>query len=312
MKHIPHPGYEALWNIEMNFEVADFDNSDKSVNMIRNLMMNFKSPEVVEIFDINVPGINDAPDVPARVYRMVGAKNAPMVLNIHGGGFVSGDLDNDNIRASKIVENVPCTVISVGYRLAPQSTFPAQLEDSLAVLQYAIEHSDDLGIDPEKIGVFGTSAGGCIAAGLCLYLRDNSGPKISMQVLNFPALDYLASTTSAMQNFDYAPLVKGDGLSEVWKKYLGGYNGYLPSYYAVPALARDLAGLPPTCIIVNEYDPLRDEGIDYARRLMSFAVPTELYSLPRVPHGFDLISAPLTDWIREAVYRAFKREFGML
>lgn len=309
MKHQPHPGYEMLWGVHMGLDGKSEGNLG---NVIRELMLNFKLPEGLEMFDLMVPGLKDAPDVPIRVYRNIGAKKAPLVINIHGGGFITGDLDNDNIRASLIAKNVSCTVVSVGYRLAPQSVFPAQIEDCLAALNYALDNSESLGIDTEKIGVFGTSAGGCIAAGLCLYLRDHKGPKISAQVLNFPALDYLQTSLSAQQNFDNAPLVKGDGLSGVWVHYLGGFDGSLPSYYAVPALARDLSGLPPTCMIVNEYDPLRDEGIDYARRLMAFSVPTELYCMPRVPHGFDLVPAPLTDWIREAMYRTFKREFGML
>lgn len=312
MKYKPHPGYESLWNVKMDFEPANEDQPVENAAVIRELMLDFKPPEGIEITNLLVPGLNGAPEIPVRIYKNVAVKKAPLVLNIHGGGFVSGDLDNDNIRASKIAEHVGCTVVSVGYRLAPKAIFPAQLEDCLAVLEYALAHADGLDLDPEKIGIFGTSAGGCIAAGLCLYLRDHNGPKVSVQVLNFPALDYLATSTSAIQFYDDAPLVQGDGLSGVWKLYLGGFKGEIPSYYAVPALARDLSELPPTCMIVNEYDPLRDEGIDYARKLMAFAVPTELYALPRVPHGFDLIPAPLTDWIREAIYRTFKREFGLL
>ena len=309
MKYQPHPGYEMLWNVHMG--LGD-EKEGNLVNVIRDLMSNFEMPDNMEMFDISVPGLKGAPEVPIRIYRKKNEKKAPLVLNIHGGGFVTGDLDNDNIRGSLIAENVSCVVVSVGYRLAPESVFPAQLEDCIAALNYALEYSDDLGIDKEKIGVFGTSAGGCIAAGLCLYLRDQKGPKVSAQVLNFPALDYLQTSLSAQQNFEGAPLIKGDGLSGVWAEYLGGFDGSVPSYYAVPALARDLSGLPPTCMIVNEYDPLRDEGIDYARRLLAFSVPTELYCMPRVPHGFDLVPAPLTEWVREAIYRTFKREFKML
>lgn len=309
MKYQPHPGYEMLWGVQMGL---DKESKGNLGNVIRDFMLNFKLPENMEMFDLAAPGLKGAPDVPIRIYRPKGVKKVPLVLNIHGGGFVSGDLDNDNIRGTLIAQNVSCVVVSVGYRLAPESVFPAQLEDCLAALYYALENADDLGVDKEKIGVFGTSAGGCIAAGLCLYLRDHMGPKVTAQVLNFPALDYLQTSLSAQQNFEGAPLIEGDGLSGVWVKYLGGFDGSVPSYYAVPALARDLSGLPATCMIVNEYDPLRDEGIDYARRLMAFAVPTELYSMPRVPHGFDLVPEPLTDWIREAIYRTFKREFGML
>lgn len=310
MNYRPHPGYEMLFGLDLGLNSSDSENNVSKI--VRDFMLNFKLPENIEMFDLNVPGKGNDPEVPIRVYRNKGAKNRPLVLNIHGGGFVSGDLDNDNIRASVIAKNVPCTVVSVGYRLAPESVYPAQLNDCLAALEYAVDHADELGIDTDNIGLFGTSAGGCIAAGLALYLRDHNGPKVKAQVLNFPALDYLQTSTSSQQNFTGAPLVSGDGLAGVWKLYLGGFEGNDPSYYAVPALARDLAGLPATCMIVNEYDPLRDEGIDYARRLMDFAVPTELYSLPRVPHGFDLVPEPLTDWIREAIYRIYKREFGLL
>jgi len=307
----PHPGYEKLFEINKNFLTSESET--KHVNStIRQLMLDFVLPEGVELFDLSIPGIDNKDHIPIRIYRNNEATNLPVVFNIHGGGFVSGDLDNDNIRASLIAKNVPCTVVSVDYRLAPQHTFPAQLNDCLAAISYVIKHADELNIDPNNIGIFGTSAGGCIAAGLCLYLRDKSDVSIKAQVLNFPALDYLQTSLSAQQNFSDAPLVQGDGLSDVWRQYLGGFDGSLPSYYAVPALTRDLSGLPATCVIVNEYDPLRDEGIDYARRLMAFSVPTELYCMPRVPHGFDLIPAPLTNWIREGVYRMFQREFGML
>lgn len=311
MKFKPHPGYEVLWDLHMDIEGRAAGEETDFDKKLREFFY-FERPEGMEIYDSSVPGLDGAPDVPIRVYKKPDEKNAPLVIDIHGGGFVSGDLDNDNIRSARIVENVPCTVISVGYRLAPESVFPAALEDCYAVLQYAYDHAEEFGIDRDRIALFGTSAGGCLAAALCLYVRDKGGPKISLQVLNFPALDYLANTTSALQFFEDAPLVQGKGLSGAMKQYLGGFDGTLPSYYAVPALARDLSDLPPACVITCEYDPLRDEGIDYARRLMEFAVPTELYSLPRVPHGFDLIPASLTNWIREGIYIAIRREFGML
>lgn len=309
MNYQPHPGYEMLWGLQMGVDVESEGNLGGT---IRQLMANFELPEGMEMFDKHVPSLHGSHEVPIRIYRKKGAENAPLVINIHGGGFISGDLDNDNIRASLIADNVPCTVLSVGYRLAPENVYPAQLEDCQTALAYALDNAKELGIDPSRIGIFGTSAGGCIAAGLCLYLRDTHCPQIAAQVLNFPALDYLQTSLSAQQNYEGSPLVVGNGLSKVWKHYLGGFKGTQPSYYAVPALARDLSGLPPTCMIVNEYDPLRDEGIDYARRLMAFSVPTELYCMPRVPHGFDLVPAPMTDWIREAVYRIFQREFKLL
>lgn len=304
MKLNPHPGYEALFNLSMTDQVE--------LNNMLGEYRKFDPPEDLDVYDSSVPGINGAPDVTIRVYKKKGINNAPLLLNIHGGGFVAGDLDNDNIRCAGFALNVPCVVISVAYRLAPESPFPAGLEDCYAALLYVHEHADEFDIDPERIAIFGTSAGGCIGAGLCLYLRDKGGPKISMQMLNFPAIECLANTTSAKQLFEGSPMVKGDGLSYVLGLYLGGFDGTVPSYYAVPGLAKDLSGLPPAFIVTCEYDPLRDEGIDYARRLLEFAVPTELHSMPRVCHGYDLITAPLTMWIREGMYMSLRREFGTL
>lgn len=305
MKVKLHPGYEVLENLP-----SDVKEANKLIEPFKHCDI----PDDIEIYDSKVPGIDGEPDVSIRVYRKKGSSKAPLILGIRGGGFVAGNIDNDNVRDVGFVDNVPCTVISVDYRLAPKHPYPAQLKDCLAALTYAHDHPDEFGIDPERIAVFGTSAGGAIAAGLCLYLRDHKGPKVCMQILNFPTVDYLANTMSAAQMFDDVPMVKGNGLSDVWKLYLGdhGFNGTQPPYYAVPALARDLSGLPATFVVTLEYDPLRDEGIDYARRLMEFAVPTELYSLPRVCHGFDMVPANLTLWIREGMYNSLRREFNML
>ena len=311
MKTFPHPGYEPLWDLRMDVEsLAKGEQTDFDIKL-HALTKDYQIPDNIEVSDTHVPGLNGAPDVPIRIYREPKSTNTPLLINIHGGGFVSGDVKRDDHRASCYAANVPCTVISVEYRLAPETVFPGALEDCVAALYWAHDHAEEMHIDPSRIAVFGTSAGGTLAAALCLYVRDKGGPKICFQILNYPALDYLANTTSCHQFFEGTPLIEGKGSSGVWQKYLGGYDGSLPSYYAVPALARDLSGLPPTCIVTCEYDPLRDGGLDYGRRLMEFAVPTELYSLPRVPHGFDMIRAPMTNWIREGLYLSLRREFGM-
>ncbi len=304
MKLFPHPGYEILFNLPTD-----------QLELFKKLApyRDYNAPEELEITDSSVPGLNGAPDVKIRIYKRKGLGRTPMLLNIHGGGFVSGDLDNDNHRCTGFAMNVDCTVVSVEYRLSPEHIFPSALEDCRAVLEHAYENPDHYGIDKDNIAVFGTSAGGCLAAGLCLYLRDHKGPAIKMQILNFPVLSGIAVTNSAKMLYEGTPMVKGDGLSDVIQLYLGGYNGSAPSYYALPALARDLYGLPPAFVVTCEYDPLRDEGIDYAKRLMEFAVPTELHSMPRVSHGYDLVNeASLTKWIREGMYLSLKREFGQL
>ncbi|MCD4713913.1 MAG: alpha/beta hydrolase, partial [Clostridiales bacterium] len=117
---------------------------------------------------------------------------------------------------------------------------------------------------------------------------------------------------SSLQYFDDNPLLNGRTMSTIWKMYLGGFNGTLPSYYAVPSLARDLAGLPPTYIIACEYDPLRDESIEYARRLLSFSVQTQLVVIPGVPHGYDLIHSELTEWSVQGISIALNKHFRII
>ncbi|HOG53044.1 MAG TPA: alpha/beta hydrolase [Bacillota bacterium] len=303
MKMKPHPGYEVMWNLEGEAG-ATFD--EKMAKIV-----NYKAPNGMKIYDVDIPGLNGAPNIPVRVFRDPKATKAPLLVNIHGGGFVSGSRDRDNHRTSAFAAGVPCTVISVDYRLAPGASFPAQLEDCYAGILWAIKNADELGIDPDRIALIGTSAGAAITAGLTLYLRDIAGPRIAMQILNFGAFDYTSTTKSVLQLYEGAPLVNGENMSKIWALYMGGFDGKLPSYYAVPALCRDLTGLPPTAVVACEYDPLRDGGIDFARRLLEAMVPTELYVLPRVPHGYDLVQAPLTKWMREGLCASLRREFGM-
>jgi acetyl esterase/lipase len=304
----PHPGYECLWNLSTEVAPGDQVGFDRKMAEITH----YSPPEGIEIRDFAVPGPEGAPPVPVRIYRDPASVAAPLLINIHGGGFVGGSINRDDHRAAAFAAGVPCTVLSVEYRLAPKAVFPAQIEDCLAVLGWACDHASGIGIDRTKIAVLGTSAGGAIAAGLCLWIRDKGGPRIALQILNYPTLDCKPDTISAMQYWAGSPMIAGPGMNKVWGLYLGGFNGVQPSYYAIPAVARDLSGLPPACIVTCEYDPLREEGIEYARRLMGFGVQTELYSLPRVPHSVDLVPAPLTQWIREGMYYALRREFGML
>lgn len=297
-KFKPYPGFEPLWNLHMD------QNSLKK-------LFEFKCPENIAVYDRSVPGIDGAPDVNIRIYEPKMEMDAvlPVIINIHGGGFVSGGLNNDDNRIVRLMKYVKCKVVSIDYRLAPKHVYPAALEDCYAVLSYVYNNAEKLGVDHNRIAVIGTSAGGCLAAGLCLYARDHNGPQVLFQVLNYPTLDYLANSTSSLQYFDDAPLLNGRNLSGTWKLYLGGFNGELPTYYAVPSLARDLSGLPSTYVITCEYDPLRDEGIDYARRLLSFSVQTQLVVIPGVPHGYDLIDSDLTEWSVQGLAIAFNKQF---
>ncbi len=276
------------------------------------VMRAYEKPDTISIEDLIVPAQGDIPDIEVRVYIPNGADRAPMIMNVHGGGFVTGSYESDNNRCTYLAEHIPAVVVSLNYRLAPAYAFPAPLMDCWRVWNWMYENAERLHGDPEHMGLFGTSAGGNLCAGLAFYNRDHNGPSIALNALNVPAVG-LGPTLSAEQMRYEAPVLIGDKLSSGIYTYLGGRTGERPSYYAVPNLAEDFSELPPTLVIVAEYDPLRDYGMEYVRHLQKDWVPVELYLMPRVGHGFDAVNnASMTRWIRDGLVLSFQREFGML
>ena len=223
------------------------------------------------------------PDVAVRIYRPHRAKGA--IVWLHGGGFVMGDLDTEHPWATRLADGSGAVVISVGYRLAPEHRFPAALDDAYAALAWTAEHAAELGIDPERIAVGGHSAGAGLAAAVALRARDQQGPPIRFQLLNQPELDDRQETWPA-RNFTDTPWMTRDKLAATWRHYLGSTPA---TPYAAPARAADLSGLPPAYIATAEFDPLRDEGITYALRLLQAGVPVELHQWPGTFHGSQAI-----------------------
>jgi len=176
-------------------------------------------------------------------------------------------------------------VISVGYRLAPENPFPAALDDAYAVLTWTSEHAAELGIDADRIGVGGHSAGGGLAAGVALRARDEHGPSIRFQLLNQPSLDDRQQTWSA-RNFVDTPWMNRDKVTDIWRHYLGGATA---TPYAAPLRATDLSGLPPAHIATAQFCPNRDEGLAYAMRLLETGVPVEAHQWPGTFHGSQAI-----------------------
>lgn len=311
MRFTPDNGYEKLWDLNLDVSLpADSPQRLKVLKLFQEFE-HFDCPDNMNVWDETIPGNTPEEELVIRIYRIKDAGVTPLVFDIHGGGFVIGNLDKDNNRCAAICAGVPCTVIQVGYRLAPRYHFPAPLMDCVRALTYVVDHAEHFMIDPDKIGLFGSSAGATLAAGLALYLRDHHGPKISLLVLNYPYLGYGDPKESAKLMFDGAPIVGGENINDAMNLYLGESDGHLPSYYAVPELCRDLTHMPPTAVIVSEYCPLRDDGISFAERLLANGVPTELYLLPRVPHAYDLINEPRTRWIQEGIFLSYRREFGI-
>ncbi|PWI41308.1 alpha/beta hydrolase [Streptomyces sp. ICBB 8177] len=232
------------------------------------------------IEDRTVPG---DPPVPVRVYRPLRARGA--IVWLHGGGFVMGDLDTEQPWATRIADSAGVVVVSVGYRLAPEYRFPAALDDAYAALVWVAGHADELGADPERVAVGGHSAGAGLAAAVALRARDQDGPRIRFQLLNQPELDDRQETWSARE-FTDTPWMTRDKLAATWGHYLGGEPG---TPYAAPARAADLSGLPPAYVATAEFDPLRDEGIGYALRLLQAGVSVELHQWAGTFHGSQAI-----------------------
>ncbi|WP_410603565.1 alpha/beta hydrolase [Amycolatopsis sp. lyj-90] len=231
--------------------------------------------------DRTVPG---EPDVAIRVYRPHEAQGA--VVWLHGGGWVMGNLDTEHPWAARLAEASGAVVISVNYRLAPENPFPAALDDAYTVLEWAAENAADLGVTPDRIAIGGHSAGGGLAAATALRARDEHGPRIRFQLLNQPGLDDRQETWSA-RTFTDTPWVNRARVTAMWHYYLAGRPA--PSYYAAPARATDLSGLPPAYVATAELCPNRDEDIDYAVRLLQAGVSVELHQWPGTFHGSQAI-----------------------
>ncbi|MGP4026948.1 alpha/beta hydrolase [Actinomadura sp. 3N407] len=238
-----------------------------------------------EIQDRTIPGPPGAPPVPVRIYRPErAARPAPVLVYFHGGGFVTGGLENEHGRCAAFAAKDGIAVVSVDYRLAPEHPFPDGFEDCYAATVWAHEHAAGFGGDPERVAVGGGSAGGALAAAVALRARDEGGPPLVFQMLLYPVLDDRMDTPS-MRAFTEPPLFNRTDVEHMWRHYLGGRVG-VPAY-AAPARAADLSGLPPAYVLVAEFDPLRDEDLAYAHRLIVSGVSTEVHHVPGACHGFD-------------------------
>ncbi|MEU2793403.1 alpha/beta hydrolase [Streptomyces sp. NPDC007100] len=230
----------------------------------------------MEVQDRTVPA---DPDVAVRVYRPRQARGA--VIWMHGGGWTVGTLDTEQHWAARIAALSGAVVISVAYRLSPENPYPAALNDAYAVLAWTHEHAAELGVDPDRIAVGGHSAGGNLAAAVALRARDEQGPPIRFQLINEAILDDRQQTWSA-RNFTETPWNTRAVRAAALRHYLGTQSA---TPYAAPARAEDLSQLPPAYVATAEFDPNRDEGIDYARRLLEAGVSVELRQWPGTFHG---------------------------
>lgn len=259
----------------------------------------YPGPDVARVEDIYAPG--QMGRVPLRVYTPFGSGPFPVLVWIHGGGWVTGDLDIADGTCRQLCAGAGCIVASVAYTLAPDARFPALLEECYQATRFVHHNAASLGGDPSKIAVGGDSAGGNLAAALALMARDLGRPALAFQLLVYPATDYNFDTASYIENATGYMLTR-DAMRWYWDHYLGDEtDAHNP--YAAPAQARDLHGLPPALVITAEYDPLKDEGEEYARRLQQAGVPTTLTRYDGMIHGF-FGRAPVMDKAKLAIDEA--------
>lgn len=237
--------------------------------------------------DIAIPG--PAGSLRARLYADSRGSRPPVLLYLHGGGWVVGDLDTHDPVCRAIAARAGCAVVSLDYRLAPEDPFPAALEDGWAALRWLTEQP---GFNADRISIGGDSSGGNLAAVLARWARDRGGPALRAQVLIYPVTDCDLDSES------YREVGAGYGLTRdsmrwYWDRYLADPESRR-SPDASPLRASDLGGLPPALVITCELDPLASEGIAYAKALRQAGVPVEHVHEPGMIHGYIRIAKAIS------------------
>ncbi|MFG6117857.1 alpha/beta hydrolase [Thalassobacillus sp. B23F22_16] len=264
--------------------------------------------EVAKVENRTVP--STAGDIPVRIYTPEGEGPFPALVFYHGGGWVIGDLDTVDVPCRLLANQSNCVVISVDYRLAPEHKFPAAADDAYAVAKWAVEHGASIDVDSNRVAVGGDSAGGNLAAVVALMARDRGDFSLAYQLLIYPVTHHSYETKSYKDNADGYLLTK-DSMEWFWDHYLRTESdGRHP--YASPLLAENLNGLPPALVVTAGYDPLRDEGQAYAKRLTEAGVAVEAKCYEGMIHGFFWMPGVLEqgkqciDQASSALKRAFE------
>lgn len=290
--------------------------SEKTIADIRNRGREYTPAPLAEpaYAERMIPGAAGHPDV--RIY-VIGAQSTgaprPAVLHIHGGGYVAGTARQAVPKMQQLSAAHDCVVVTVDYRLAPETKFPGSLEDNYAALRWLHTHAAELGVDRNRIALLGESAGGGHVAALAIAARDRGEFPVAFQVLIYPMLDDRTGSTRPTAPHIGAYVWTAQANRFGWSSLLGMPAGSAsPPHGSVPARVENLHGLPPAFIGTGGIDLFVEENIAYAQRLLQAGVPTELYVAPGAYHGFDLfvpeapISKKFTAAWNDALGRALK------
>jgi acetyl esterase/lipase len=239
----------------------------------------------------SIPGPPGAPEVRLIIVDPApGGKGRPAFLHTHGGGYVGGTVADGVNFVQKIAQTCSCVVVSVDYRLAPETRFPGALEDNYSALRWLYSNANALGVDRKRIAVGGESAGGGHAAALAVAARDRKEIPLAFQLLIYPMLDDRTGSSRPVPPHIGSFIWTAESNTFGWTSLLGVPAGSVKvPAGAVPARVENLAGLPPAFIVVGSIDLFVDEDVDYARRLIASGVPTELHVVPGAYHGFDVL-----------------------
>jgi acetyl esterase len=237
-----------------------------------------RAPMVQRVEDLSIEGI------PARFYRPAVREDPPLLLYLHGGGGVIGDLETHDVVCRTFAVRASVGVLAIDYRLAPEHSYVDAAEDALVAYRWALASTSRLGVRRDRIAVGGDSRGGKLAAVLCQLAKQHGEPQPRFQMLVYPSTDVATDYPSRSQ-FAEAPWL-GAGLMQWFEKHALPEGLDRTDPRVSPLLADDLSGLAPALVVVAGFDPLRDEGIAYAARLQSAGVPVAVRDEPTLPHGF--------------------------
>jgi acetyl esterase len=301
----PHPDVQEL--LDQLTEMGVPDVADLSVDEARQLVEELfvlddaQLDEVGAVQELEIPG--PVGGIPVRVYRPDGDGPHPVVVFFHGGGWVVGNLDTHDQGCRALCDAGDCVVVSVDYRLAPEHPFPVPVEDCYAATEWVTANSHVVDADLDRLVVAGDSAGGNLAAAVSLLARERDGPEIAHQYLVYPVTNHAFDTASYAENAEGYFLTRAS-MEWYWDHYLPtDVDGLNP--VASPLRARDLSGLPPASVVTCGFDPLRDEGIEYAERLADAGVAVDHHHHEAMIHGFfTMLGEPDLPQARAAVATA--------
>lgn len=238
---------------------------------------------LARVADRTIPGPGGA--LPVRIYTPEGAGPFPVVVYFHGGGFVVGDLDTQDMIARGLATGAGSVVVSVDYRLAPEHKFPAAPEDAWAATQWAASHAAEIGGDPDRLAVAGDSAGGVLASAVAIQARDAGGPRLAAQINWYGPGNHPIRDSESTRAFANGPILRMDDVHYFWELYLANDEQFA-DYRASPSRATSHNSLPPAFIASAECDPIRDETEAYGELLKAAGVEVDVRRYPGMVHGF--------------------------